>query len=115
MSSASSGSGSGSGGSVASPRKVATSWLSDSMPTTSRSGTSAASRARLSGRTRRRRPCARAPSATASAPRTGRTSPVSDSSPTTAHASMEAASSCPDEISSATASGRSNAGPTLRR
>ena len=59
------------------------------------------------GGARPRRPRARRGSA--------RTSPVSDSSPTTAHDSTAAASSWPEETSSATASGRSNAGPTLRR
>ena len=114
-SSPTSGSSDGMPGGMASPRIVATRSTSDSMPMISMSGISEASRARESGRISRRRPCPRTASATASAPRTGRVSPVSESSPTIAHDSTVSGSSCPEATSSATASGRSNAGPTLRR
>ncbi len=82
---------------------------------TSMSGTSAASRALDKGSTSLRNSWRRVASATASAPRTGRTSPVRESSPTIAHDTTVSASNWPEATRSATASGRSNAGPTLRR
>ena len=84
---ASTGRSGGGGGSASPAQRRDRAPCSDSTPTTSMSGTSAASRARESGSTIASELVrAATPSATASAPRTGRTSPVSDSSPTTAHA-----------------------------
>ena len=105
----------GSPGASARPASTSTASCSDSMPSTATPGTSAASRARERGSSSRATPWRRVPSAIASAPRTARTSPVSDSSPTTAQSAIASSSTAPAATRIASASGRSNPGPILRR
>ena len=100
---------------TSSPLSSATTWARDRMPSTTMSGTIAASRASGSGTTTRRTPRAAAASTIGSTPGTERRPPSRVSSPMKAVASHGAAGTWPDAASTETAMARSKWVPRLVR